>query len=206
MTTAEIFYSDKIEYFNKLGPNWDEEVGNDDDRKSRIEKTFERISINEGDRVLDVGCGNGIVIPFIAKKTGPNGKITAIDAAPEMVNTAAKKFASLENATFMPGILEEVNLEDNSFDVIVAFAVFPHIENRQKALGRMKKLLSENGRLYIFQLSDSKSLNDFHSKLEGPVSRDVMPPEDEMRKLLTEAGFTVKVYIDETGLNFIEAV
>ena len=71
MTTAEISYSDKIEYFNKLGPNWDEEVGNDDDRKSRIEKTFERISINEGDRVLDVGCGNGIVIPFIAKKQAP---------------------------------------------------------------------------------------------------------------------------------------
>ncbi|HOR95109.1 MAG TPA: hypothetical protein PLZ38_14145, partial [Spirochaetota bacterium] len=63
-----------------------------------------------------------------------------------------------------------------------------------------------DGALYIFHLSDTKSLNEFHSHLHAPVSKDFMPYKDELEQLLLDAGFVMKHYIDEPELNFIHAV
>ena len=49
-----------------------------------------------GWHVLDAGCGAGSFLPLIAEEIGPNGKLTAIDLAPENVETTRKRIAGLE--------------------------------------------------------------------------------------------------------------
>lgn len=202
----EAKYEEKNAYFNDHAHNWDEEVGNDEERSKKLAGIFERIVCGEGFRVLDIGCGNGILFPHILKRIGPAGELVAVDPAVEMIRKAAEKFKDAKNITFKNTCIEAIDENDASFDLILAFAVFPHIEDQAAALNKMRSLLKETGRLYIFHPSDTASLNHFHGCLNSVVSNDMMPHKEELESMMSAGRFTIKEYIDEPGLNFIEAV
>ena len=58
--------------------------------------------LNQGEAVLDIGCGSGVDAIIAAMKTGPSGQVTGIDATPEMLNRAKENlaFTDLTNITF----------------------------------------------------------------------------------------------------------
>jgi 2-polyprenyl-3-methyl-5-hydroxy-6-metoxy-1,4-benzoquinol methylase len=197
-------YTDKIEYFNELGPSWNERVGNDELRLEMLREVFTMISLEEGDTVLDVGCGNGVLFNLTEERIGPEGHIHALDLAAAMIDRAKRLHPHYRNISYHVGLIEDITLPENSFDVILCFAVFPHIEDKLHALKVMRKLITDTGKLYIFHLSDTHTLNDFHGNLNAPVSRDHMPEEEEMHELLRDADFRIVQYRDHTGLNFIE--
>jgi arsenite methyltransferase len=61
-----------------------------------------RGQINEGESVLDIGCGKGVNAIIAAKMVGPSGKVTGVDIVPEMLQRAEKnlKMTDLNNVTF----------------------------------------------------------------------------------------------------------
>lgn len=198
-------YEDKIQYFNSLSTSWDKIVGNDASRLQKIKSLFEMIHIGKGDCVLDAGCGTGVLFPIIQEYIGQDGTLIAVDTSDKMIEEAKERYKHFSNIQYIISALEDVQIPENSIDVILCFAVFPHIEDKLQALKKCKECLKYNGSLYIFHLSDTKSLNDFHHNLNAPVSRDYMPYRDELEKMLSQAGFTLKQYIDQPELNFIYA-
>ncbi len=194
----------KAEYFHNLAPGWDEKVGNNAGRREKLRRVFDMISIREGDRVLDVGCGSGVLFPFIEEKTGPGGTITAFDSAEGMIEQARELHRAYDNIEYRVGFIEEAGLSGEAFDVVLCYAVIPHLDDIPKSLGVLNRALVRGGRLYIFHPDDTRTLNEFHAALSAPVKNDMLPAEDELRALLVDAGFRVLRYIDEPGLNFVE--
>jgi len=199
-------YKDKISYFTDLAPEWDKAVGNDRQRIEKLEKLFQRINIGKGASVLDIGCGNGILIPLTEKKTSSDGKITAVDSSSGMINIAKQRHADHKNIDYITGIFEKLDLEENSFDTVLAFAAFPHIEDQVRALVRIRHCIKESGHLYIFHMAGTERLNHFHRNLDSPVKNDIMPGKREISQMLSITGFEMSEYIDRDDLNFIEAV
>jgi len=198
--------SSKIEYFSGMGHDWDNIVGNDDERIRAIGDVFEMIQLHEGNLVLDVGSGNGVLLPIIESYIGNAGRIIAVDAAPGMIERAIQKHGHYGNITFMVGSVETVELPEKQVDAILCFAVFPHIDDQAAALRRFREIVKPGGALYIFHMSDTRSLNEFHGSLDAPVKGDHMPERHELEPMLIEASFTIEQYIDRTGLNFVKAV
>jgi demethylmenaquinone methyltransferase/2-methoxy-6-polyprenyl-1,4-benzoquinol methylase len=196
--------SERLKYFNDLGPRWDEVVGNDADRRARIAEVFGWLDIQRGDRVLDAGTGNGVLLPFIAEKTGREGAITAVDAAQTMVERARALYSANSTIEFVTGTLENIDLPSYHYNVILCFAVVPHLDNVLLAFRNLHRALDPKGVLYIFHLNDTRTLNEFHRGLDAPVKHDMLPDEAELRALLKDSGFTVVRYIDRPGLNFVE--
>lgn len=195
----------KIDYFHSIAEGWDERVGNNSERADKLKTIFEMIDIKTGDSVLDAGCGNGVLLRFIEEKIGANGRITALDAAPGMIDEARKLHSKFNNISYVTDFIERVPFPEKSFDVVFCYAVIPHIDYIPDALSNISRMLKNEGKLYIFHPASAEDLNNFHSNLNAPVKHDNLPDEAEMKKLLSDAGFKINKYIDEPGLNFMES-
>jgi ubiquinone/menaquinone biosynthesis C-methylase UbiE len=198
--------NDKAAYFNNLGHRWDQVVGNNAERQNEIRNIFKMIRLRPGDRVLDVGCGNGVLFRAIEESVGVNGSITALDAAPAMLEKAKELHAEYSNIKYVAGTIEDMDIAHVPYDAVLCFAVFPHIEDKVRALNILRGSIKPDGRLYLFHLSDTKSLNRFHKNLDSPVKGDVLPEKDELVDMLQRSGFSVITYIDRDGLNFTESL
>lgn len=89
--------------------------------------TVERLGIRPGARVLDVCCGAGASAIPAAVRTGPGGRVIAVDLATRLLELGRAKSnrMGLENIEFRHGHLERLDLPEGSFDaVICVFGIF----------------------------------------------------------------------------------
>ena len=104
--------------------------------------------INEGEAVLDIGCGAGVDTIFAAMMVGPTGRAVGVDMTPEMLVRAREsvQVMALENVSFEEASAEKLPFKDASFDVIVSNGVFNLVANKHRALAEVFRILKSNGR------------------------------------------------------------
>jgi arsenite methyltransferase len=81
--------------------------------------------IEPGQTILDVGCGGGIDSILASQRTGPSGRVIALDFLPEMLERTASAAdeAGLDNVEPLEGDMEAIPLPDDSVDHIVSNGV-----------------------------------------------------------------------------------
>ena len=186
------------EYFNSRADIWDENIAEKDTDK--LTKMAERLGLKMGSVILDVGTGTGIFLPYLLKKIGTNGKIIALDLAEEMLAKARTKYAD-EYIEFLHADIMEVPIYEEMFDAVVCYSSFPHFRDKNKALTAMKRVIKTGGRIFICHTSSRDHINGIHATLPG-MANDLLPSPDEMRILLSDAGFTV-VKIEEDSESYL---
>lgn len=111
---------------------------------------IDKLGINEGSNVLDIGCGTGRLSLHTARMVGKSGRIVGIDPSPLRIESAARKIKdkSFANTSFKVGRAEDLkDFADNSFDVAYLCAVFHWIADKKTALREIHKVLKHNGRV-----------------------------------------------------------
>jgi demethylmenaquinone methyltransferase/2-methoxy-6-polyprenyl-1,4-benzoquinol methylase len=185
-------------YFNEAARTWDEKYDTPE-LASFLEKLVLSFGLSPGQKILDVGTGTGILIPYLIQTVGSSGSITAIDYAEEMVKICKSKYSHLRNVTITTQDIEKTTLPPNTYDAVTCFGLFPHLENKEKALGNINRVLKKRGRLIIAHALSSSEIMARHKDASLAVVRDTLPGEREMKRLLNHAGF-YDVYIkDESG-------
>jgi 2-polyprenyl-3-methyl-5-hydroxy-6-metoxy-1,4-benzoquinol methylase len=121
----------------------------------------------EGKKVLDLACGEGYGSAILADKAE---EVIGIDITNVVIEHACTKYVK-DNLKFIKSSMTEVAIEENKlFDVIICFEAFEHIEEQDKSVAEVKRLLKDNGvfivsmpNKYIYSdLSDYK--NPWHKK------------------------------------------
>jgi ubiquinone/menaquinone biosynthesis C-methylase UbiE len=185
-------------YFNKAADTWDKKYCTHE-LATFLEKILPEFGLKPGQTVLDVGTGTGVLIPFLLQAIGSSGSITAVDYAENMVEKCKSKYSHLQNVTIKVQDVEELDLPNESFDAVTCFGLFPHLENKEKALYHMSRVLKPEGRFIIAHALSSLEIKAHHSEASSAVVHDVLPERQEMIKLLESAGFK-NIYIrDELG-------
>lgn len=130
---------------------------------------------------LDIGCGTG---EFTRRLARIAQKVTAIDISEKMVQGAQKR-SFAENIVYQAADFEEFKTQER-FDLIVSIAAFHHLD-LEKALEKIKSLLTKNGTLIVLDLYDRSrtfwavldfialTLNSFFLKTkrrQNPVSKE----------------------------------
>lgn len=195
---------DKKAFFNAMAAGWDERFYTEELR-NRLTGLVRLFSVRAGMHVLDVGCGTGGIIPYLLEAVGPGGKIDAIDYAEEMIRLAQQKFRTEKRVQLHAVSVEELPFENKTFDHVVCFGVFPHLDDRPKALREIYRVLKDDGNVIIAHALSSEEIKSHHAKAE-PVQHDHLPEETEMRRLLNTAGFSVVRIIDRPGVYLCDAV
>ncbi|MGC4130047.1 MAG: bifunctional demethylmenaquinone methyltransferase/2-methoxy-6-polyprenyl-1,4-benzoquinol methylase UbiE [Bergeyella sp.] len=171
--------------------------------------------------ILDVATGTGDLAIAVQKGTGAD--ITGLDLSQKMLDVGIEKIKkqNLQNTiTMMKGDAENLPFEDNKFDAVtVAFGV-RNFENLEKGLDELKRVVKENGSVYILEFSKVDGalgiLYSFYFKnilprigkmvskdarayTYLPASVDAFPSGAIMKNILYDRGFKTVVY---TKLSF----
>ncbi len=158
-------------------------------------------ALQAGERVLDVGCGTGIVARQAATAVGATGAVTGIDVAPDMLAVAgslpAREGASIE---WRQGDATSLPFDDASFDVVVCQLSLMFVADRAAAVREMHRVLAAGGRVIVstpgpiqptFERMEQAIIDHISPDLAGFV-RVVfsMHEPSTLSSLLREGGFT----------------
>lgn len=143
-----------------------------------VEKLIEAVKLCEGDRVLDVATGTGIVAMEALKKVGKNGKVVGIDISPGPLTIARKELGMINNIELLEMDAEDLKFPDKSFDVALSeFALF-FFPDAQKALREIKRVLVKDGRIAI-SVHGSEENIPYFSSISNSILHyipDIRPP------------------------------
>ncbi|MGH2757558.1 MAG: methyltransferase domain-containing protein [Actinomycetota bacterium] len=120
--------------------------------------------IASGETVLDLGCGGGIDSLIAARRTGPDGRVIALDFLPEMLDRTAKAAAEarIDNVELLEGEMEAIPLPDESVDHIISNGVINLSPRKTRVLAECARVLRPGGKFCVSDIV---------------VEEDALPPE-----------------------------
>ncbi len=142
-----------------------------------IGQMVQNLKLAGDEKVLDLGCGRGILLCEVAKNL-PRGEVVGIDlwSAQDQSGNSPKK--TLENAD-LEGVKERISVHtgdiralpfpDNTFDVALSSLCLHNIEDRagrEQALREMVRILKPGGKFAIADIRRAKEYQEFLS-LQG---------------------------------------
>jgi len=111
--------------------------------------------IDAGETLLDLGCGAGIDTILAAQRTGPNGRVIALDFLPEMLErtTTAAEDAGLDTIQPLEGDIEAIPLPDGSVDHVISNGVINLAPRKARVLAECARVLRPGGKLTLADLT-----------------------------------------------------
>jgi cyclopropane fatty-acyl-phospholipid synthase-like methyltransferase len=186
---SKLFWMNKNNLALHMG-FWEKDTKNLNDALMNENKyVAEKLSINNKDTVLDVGCGVGGTAIWIAEKFG--AKVVGIDLVPENIKIA-KKSAEDRGVSHLVTfkVLDYLDLvyDDAVFSKIYAIESFCYIEDKPSFFKNMSSLLGENGKMIIVDYfsdsivkkSDSELLSKWCSEWAMPNLLSIKSTNDAL--------------------------
>lgn len=122
-------------------------LGADFTRRRRA--SFDALAPRPGDRIADIGCGNGLLTLELARTLGETGHVTGIDPSEDMRAAAVRRCADLSNVDVMDGTATRMDLQTGTIDKAVSLQVFEYLDDLSGACAEIYRILKPGGRLVI---------------------------------------------------------
>lgn len=160
-----------IEFFDHYAPQWDAHMVTNEEILGII---LDKAGVSKGKRVLDVGCGTGIMIPrYLARGAA---SVTAADISPKMAAIAKGNFSG-ENVTVLCADVE-TEVFPGDFDCIVMYNAFPHFPDPAWVIRILSEKLAPGGILTVAHGSSRAAIDAHHDGHSRDVSNGLMAAED----------------------------
>lgn len=161
----------------------------DDAEAAMLAITCERAGLEEGQRILDLGCGWGSLSLFAAERH-PGARITAVsNSASQGAFIRARAAArGLRNVEVVTADMNRFAPSDR-FDRVVSVEMFEHMRNWPELLRRVRGWLEPSGRLFVHVFAHSRFAYPFEADGDGDwMARNfftggIMPSHDLLGRL-----------------------
>jgi SAM-dependent methyltransferase len=113
------------------------------------ELTINWLALQEGQRVLEVGCGTGGMARGLAQVVGAGGQVVGIDLSETMLVEARRRSMNVPNVEFLQADVHQLPFADQSFDRCYSRNVFEVVEDPRRAISEMVRVLRPGGIVVI---------------------------------------------------------
>ena len=160
-------------------------------------QTIKSLALRTGERVLDVGCGTGLLLQLMSKEVGDSGEAVGVDLSAEMLEFAMQRCGEFSNVRLSQGNAEDLEFNPESFDVVTCTQTLLYVDHVEQALREIHRVLKPQGRIAVLE-TDWRGLvfnnldNDLIRRLvdawDGSVASPNLPVK--LSPLLKKQGFS----------------
>lgn len=147
---------------NLIAKKWFKDWSNEYDRTlgkvprhlSLLDKVVDVSGVKDGDNVLDIGCGTGLLsLKFLEKA---DCVITAMDNSPQMMAVFQEKVKKhgLENAVSFK-LVDAISMtfKANSFDIVASTVTLHHVKNKLPVIKKIRTILKPGGKFVLGEIN-----------------------------------------------------
>jgi demethylmenaquinone methyltransferase/2-methoxy-6-polyprenyl-1,4-benzoquinol methylase len=202
-------YRTRKQFFNDHAEKWldmwykDPATGRYDKHEKDFKRLFSLLLLKPGDRVLDTGCGTGVLVPFILERITSTGILYELDFSEKMIGVN-QSLHIRDNIQFIVADAENAPLDDASCDVVICFSCFPHFHDKEKTMTALSHILKPHGAFAVSHFNSAEEIKKHHESCHA-VMHDHLPDEAAMRTLFQKVDLNIEVFIDEPGFYCIIA-
>jgi ubiquinone/menaquinone biosynthesis C-methylase UbiE len=157
---------------------------------------LETAALQPGERVLDVGCGTGVIARLAAEAVGSSGTVTGLDLTPDMIEVA--RAVSPSTIEWHVGDATSLPFADEAYDAVLCQMCLMFVQDRHTAVAEMRRVTATGGRVVVntpgaipplFALMEQALVDHIGADLGGFVHAvfSMHDPED-VASLLRDAG------------------
>ncbi len=182
------------DFFNEKANTWDAITIHN---PKKVQYITELLEINSDDRILDVGTGTGIMIPFYENHLA-NGKVVAVDYSEKMIDIARLKYPKKTHQLVSFLVSDVYDLQYcEDFDLVVCFSCFPHFVDQPIAVKILSKALKKGGRIAVAHSDSADKINGVHMNGGLEIKNDFLPSMEQLKNMMKENGLTVTFERDD---------
>lgn len=187
-------------FFEDLAERWDAQQP--PDRQDVLRRLLAPFTAKLGTAraILEVGSGTGALIPCLRERA-PAARLVSIDLAHAMLRRARRRCpdaALVQADVHRPPFIQQAG----AFDLAVCHNSFPHFADKPSALRELARVLAPGGRLLILHDLSRAEVNAIHGGTGPPIHHDLLPPGEEARRMLLEAGFS-DVWVEDVPAHYM---
>ncbi len=119
------------------------------DAYQKPDEVLKALALREGEVVADIGAGSGYFALRFARAVGDAGRVYAVDVSPDMIRHLNRRLRDTGIRNVVPVLSDPDDplLPDASVDRFVIVDTWHHIDDKEKYLGLMKRMLKPGGKV-----------------------------------------------------------
>ncbi len=160
------------------------------------ERVIERAHIQDGEHLLDVGCGTATLL-IVVKSRYPSAPVVGVDTDERALAIARKKIAQYQlEVEVMQARAEHLSFPTSSFDLVMSTLVFHHLptEIKQQAMQEIYRVLTPGGRFLLTDLGKPEGL-----ALRAFFALGALAQADEARYIQDNKAGKLPLFLKEVG-------
>ncbi|NLW47046.1 MAG: class I SAM-dependent methyltransferase [Firmicutes bacterium] len=177
-------------FFDKLAETWD--TSGPSPAATLVRAFLKKLNLTPGSIILDVGTGTGMMVPYLFELEPE--KVMALDLSEVMLSKLRAKYETHYGAELIvsQGDVHFLSLPDASIDAAICNGVYPHFDNKPKALAELLRVLKAKGIIAINHFTNKAFINKVHGEASDPLIRkDLLEPVEDLANLVIKAGFNI---------------
>ena len=157
------------------------------DSQEMPDTLLDNLPIKPGDIIADVGAGTGYFTWRLARRTGANGKVIAVEIRREMLDQIAQR--NLENVTLVLGTETDPKLPPASIDLAFVANAYHEFSHPREMMAAIRGSLKPGGRLVVVEYAKEREDDD-------PTAGVATMSAQELRSEIESFGFKLERVLD----------
>lgn len=164
---------------------------------------IDKSEAKKGEVCIDLGSGRGTDVIRLAETVGETGFAYGIDITEEMIQKATKTATKMgiENAKFILSDLENINLPDETANLIISNCTLNHVSNKLKVWREIYRLLKNGGRFVISDIYSTDVVPEEYANDPVAVAECWAGsiPKTDYLKIIKKVGFNEVQILEESA-------